>query len=119
MAWGKKNQQLCAELDRRGLAEGDEDIPPWREKCEVPAHLRYFWDAFWDLATDRPEGVRAIPFSSLHHYACRYGLDDLDDFERFKALVWAIDRVQLDVSLAPAVTEDEIPHGRKALGSRE
>lgn len=50
-----------------------------------------------ELSTDRPVGLDrgAIPFSSIVAYAARYGIDDLEEFERFLFLIRALDRVDL------------------------
>lgn len=36
-------------------------------------------------------GVSYLPFSSIDRYAARYGLDDIDEFDRFRSLIRAVD----------------------------
>lgn len=61
----------------------------------APDEERIFvWNAFWELHTDRPvamAGVSYLPFSSIDRYAARYGLDDIDEFDRFRSLIRAVD----------------------------
>jgi hypothetical protein len=54
------------------------------------------WEAFAELSTDRPVGLThgAIPWSSIHNYALRYGIEG-DDFVRFAHLIRAMDAVWL------------------------
>lgn len=78
--------------------------PALLNEPEIPEHLAFAHDAFWDLCSDRPmtlafQGMAglphmvfgAIPFLAIDRYATRYGIDTVDDFERFHALVSACD----------------------------
>ena len=57
---------------------------------EIWPHLTFYLEAFFALSPDRHEGG-AIPFSAVDRYAARYGLDDVDEFERFRTLIRALD----------------------------
>lgn len=62
-------------------------------------HLVHVRNAFSELSSDRPLGAMGgcgpIPWCALDRYADRYGMDDLDEFERFARLIRAQDRVYL------------------------
>lgn len=62
---------------------------------EIEPYLRFVWDAFWELNSDRPigamGGVGTIPFSSVDRYARRFGINDPDQFSRFLSLIRKID----------------------------
>lgn len=40
-------------------------------------------------------GAGSIPFSSIDRYAVRYGIEDLDEFDRFRRMIRAQDRAYL------------------------
>lgn len=40
-------------------------------------------------------GAGSIPFSAIDRYAARYGIDDLDEFDRFRRMIRAQDRAYL------------------------
>lgn len=42
-------------------------------------------------------GIGAIPWSSLDAYAQRYGIEDIDEFERFSFLIREIDAAYLSI----------------------
>lgn len=65
-------------------------MPP---KPDLPAALLWYWEAFREVSADRPVGMSAgrIPFSSIDRYADRYGIAGLDDFERLRAILRAMD----------------------------
>lgn len=60
---------------------------------ELDPVASFYWQAFTDLAGDRPLGMVAgpIPFLACERYAARYGIDDIDEFERFCAVIRALD----------------------------
>lgn len=65
-----------------------------QSKVDPERHHSLIWNAFFDLSGDRPAGagfVGRIPFRSLDAYARRYGIDHIDEFERFQHLVRAMD----------------------------
>lgn len=41
-------------------------------------------------------GCGPIPWSAIDRYAERYGIDDLDEFERFRRFIRGQDRVYLE-----------------------
>ncbi len=67
---------------------------------EIEPYLRFVWDAFWELCSDRPVfgmgGVGAIPFSSVDRYAARVGICDADAFSRFLNLIRRMDAAFLN-----------------------
>lgn len=62
----------------------------------VQEHLNSVWRAYHALRTDRQVGMDMGPimFSSIDRYARRYSIDDLDEFERFMALIRALDHAE-------------------------
>lgn len=57
------------------------------------------WRAFWALSSDRQigfGGAGPIQFTSLDRYAARYGIDGVDEFDRFTTLIRAMDGVFLE-----------------------
>lgn len=62
----------------------------------VQDHLQSVWRAYHALRTDRQSGMDMGPimFSSIDRYARRYSINDLDEFERFMALIRALDRTE-------------------------
>lgn len=81
----------------REVAETTGEPPKALEnEPELPAHLDFYWRAFWSLHSDRPPGfggVLPIPFSAFDRYASRYRIDDIDVFDRFVSLIQQMDRV--------------------------
>lgn len=79
----------------RGVAAEGGDVAPGHEvDPEIPIHLLWVWQAFWELTNDRPlgfGGVGGIPFTAIDVYARRYGIGCLDEFTRFRALIRALD----------------------------
>jgi hypothetical protein len=55
----------------------------------VRAHLLFVWNAYWELLSDRDIGMAhgPIPFRAIDAFARRYGLGDLDLFDRFRTLI--------------------------------
>lgn len=83
----------AADIAKAAIDAGDpipEDaIPP-----ALPDEARFAYQAFNELATDRAVGMTfgLIPFTAIDAYAWRYGIADMDEFERFRILVRAIER---------------------------
>lgn len=76
------------------MAETGDTPTALLEKPEIEDHLGFVWSAFWALSGDRQivaGGVGVIPFTAINDYAARYGINDLDEFERFRALIKSID----------------------------
>lgn len=62
-------------------------------------HLLPVWKAFWEISSDRQIGfgvVGPIHFTSRDRYATRYGIDGIDEFDRFTALILAMDDVFME-----------------------
>lgn len=67
-------------------------------RVDPAPHLSFTWDAFFVLGSDRPIGFAGpgrIPFTAICAYADRYGIRDVDAFERFRHLVMAMDRTYI------------------------
>src|SRR5215468_5320837 len=71
-------------------------LPCVATRTDPLSHLLLEWEAFAQLSTDRPVGLTrgAIPWSSIDRYAARHGIDG-DDFNRFCALIRAMDAAYL------------------------
>ena len=71
-------------------------LPCVATRADPLSHLLLEWEAFVQLSTDRPVGLTrgAIPWSSIDRYAARHGIDG-DDFNRFYALIRAMDATYL------------------------
>jgi hypothetical protein len=69
-----------------------ESLPCVATRPELFGHLRFEWDAFRALSTDRPVGLAMgpIPWSSIDRFADRYGIAG-DDFDRLAELIQAMD----------------------------
>lgn len=103
MQWGKDLQFL---LD---LYEETGKMPRALEtRVELPEHLDFFWDAFWECSTDRKLGFGAlgeIPFSALDRYANRFGVVG-PAFDRFRYLLRRMDTAYLaEVNKKPATSK--------------
>ncbi len=63
------------------------------EEPKVKPHLTFYWDAFWELGADRHTGfsLGRIPFLAIDRFAGRYGIVELDEFDRFKSLIRGLD----------------------------
>lgn len=75
------------------------DLPFMRSKPIIKDHLLPVWKGFWAISSDRQigfGGVGPIQFSSLDRYATRYGIDSVDEFDRFTTLIRAMDGVFLE-----------------------
>lgn len=73
--------------------------PALLRKPEVSPGLDRYLTAFWDLTSERQLGAMggcgSIPWTAIDRYAARQGLDDLDDFERFRSIIRAMDGAYL------------------------
>lgn len=70
-----------------------------QSKPALEDHLWPVWKAFWEISSDRQIGfgvVGPIHFTSRDRYATRYGIDGVDEFDRFSALIRAMDDVFLE-----------------------
>lgn len=68
------------------------DLPCVAARPDLFGHLIFEWSAFRSLSTDRPIGLAMgpIPWSSIDRFADRYAIDG-DEFDRFAALIQAMD----------------------------
>jgi hypothetical protein len=69
---------------------------PIPEDCIAPELLeecRFAYTAFNELETDRSIGMALgpVPWSVINSYADRYGITDIDEFERFVFLIRVIE----------------------------
>lgn len=76
--------------------ESGGELPPLpflQKEPEFPEALRWAWEAFWELSSDRSIGMALgpIPWSSIDRYAARFGIADGDEFEQFLHFVRALD----------------------------
>lgn len=88
LEWTPKADFL-ATLKRYG-----EPLPEaYLNRPELRSHTLFFWDAFAALETDRQIGMAEgpIPFSAIDRFARRYGITDLDSFDRFYRIMRAMD----------------------------
>ncbi len=74
---------------------------------EIPSDLMFYWTAYQDLATERPQGgYYAIPYFKIVEYAKVWRAD----FDLLKMMIWAIDSLYLkywkDKAPKPDVTRD-------------
>lgn len=66
------------------------------ERPVLKPHLEFYLSAFWELCSDRGgEGFGPILYSSISQYARDHGLASPSDFEPFKRMIRAADRVWL------------------------
>jgi hypothetical protein len=89
--WGEQAERIKAAACEAGGA-----VPPLpflQNEPDLPEHLAFEWGAFQDLSRDRQSGmgIGPIPWSAFDRYARRHGIDDPDSFERFVALMAAMD----------------------------
>lgn len=88
------------------------DLPFLASREDPDEAVRFVWDAFWNLTTDRPVGFATgpIPWGSIDRYAVRHRIDGADAFERFLALIRAMDGAYLDH--LEQVRKDKPDHGQ-------
>jgi hypothetical protein len=79
-------------------AESGQAVPDLETRVNPAPHLLFHWAAFADLSTDRQTGFGRgqIPGSAIRAYALWYGIDDADEFERFRGLIRGMDRAFLE-----------------------
>lgn len=87
--------KVAAEAAAQGLPPPD--IPALYVKPKVPSRLAFFWEAFYELSTDRPQtfgGPGPIPWSAIDRFAIRYRLSD-DGFVYLLRVIRALDNIWL------------------------
>lgn len=74
------------------------DLPFLAARQDPDEALRFVWDAFWNLSTDRPVGFATgpIPWSAVDRYAGRHRLEGADSFQRFLDLIRSMDGAYLE-----------------------
>jgi len=74
------------------------DLPFLANREDPDEALHFVWDAFWNLTTDRQVGFATgpIPWTAIDRYADRHQLHAVDSFERFHALIRAMDSTYLE-----------------------
>lgn len=79
------------------MARAGNHIPELDARVTVDVRLAFYWQAFWDLTTDRQigMGIGPIPWSAVDRYAARHRLDDDEQFDLFARFVRAMDAVFL------------------------
>jgi hypothetical protein len=89
------------------------DVPDGFTECpSISPDEVFYWSAFTELSRDRPTGMAAgeIPFSSIDRFATRHGISDIDEFERLRGIIRALDAVALERETpldAPTDVSDE------------
>jgi hypothetical protein len=88
--------------------------PAYQPEPGIPPHLLFYWDAFWDLAS-----TDGIGFAELDRYAARYGVEGVDEFDRFKTIVRRVNTVWAEIvtgaNKPPAAEDgDEQPRPSRA-----
>jgi len=88
-------------------------MPALEARPEVADHLVFVWQAFWELNSDRAIGFAAgrIPFSAIDSYASRYGIHDIDAFDRFRTLIRAMEGARAEHQEARRKAEEENRRG--------
>lgn len=85
-------------------------VPLWFRQRPQPSHdLLFFWDAFWDLSTERQLGMSMgpIPRISIKRYADEAGFDD-EQYDMFRRLMRTMDAIYMKMILVrPTVNEDD------------
>lgn len=86
MAWGEQIDWL------EDLAREEGQVPKaLADRPTLREDLEFEWRAFWSLSSSRSSGPHGvIPFAAVDRYAERYGIDDVDRFERFQGLIAAM-----------------------------
>lgn len=93
------------EYQLRAKRDGWVENNPRRK--EATAHLKkeapkfdisvmFYWDAFWDLCSDRIE-LNPIPWSSMDRYCKRYGITSNNEFDSFVFFVRGLDLKYLEL----------------------
>ncbi len=100
MAWGRARGTF-----ERMISEGRTVPDDFLNQPEIEIQNVFYWEAFWDLGSERQVGmgVGPIPNSAMQAFADREGLG-ADQFEFFRGVIRAVDKDYLDrqVPKAPA-----------------
>lgn len=88
---GQHAEAIARAATDAGHSIPDDVIPP-----ELLDEVRFAYAAFNQIGTDRAIGfsLGPVPWSAIDAYGRRYGLDDIDEFDRFVGLIRAIESVK-------------------------
>lgn len=102
MAWSGKPKHILDMI----VASGQEAAQDYLNRPELPEHLAFYMDAFWDLAC-----VDGIPFSEIDCYARRYNVEGTDEFNRLKTLVRQMNAKWVEIINTPdtKVIDEDAP----------
>ena len=106
------------ELWQKAKDRGDKIPRQFSERIDPDPGLYFYADAFWRLNNDRQlgAGLGPISFLSIDAYGRRYGIDDLDEFDRFLSIIRAMDAEYLQLRNPKADSEivDEVEMDKPA-----
>lgn len=73
-------------------------LPALETRVRPLPHLVFYWNAFFQLSTDRDSrmGIGPVPWTALDRYASRYRVDDEDEFDVLVRFVRAMDSVFIE-----------------------
>lgn len=65
---------------------------------DLGEHLHFVWSAYHAVSADRPVGfgLASIPFAAIDRFARRYGITDIDEFDRLRRLIGEMDRAMIE-----------------------
>jgi hypothetical protein len=66
-------------------------------KPRLEAHLEFYRTALWELDGDRYTDYGPIAFTAMVQYGELYGIEDVDEFDRFKFIIRSMDRTLSDL----------------------
>lgn len=93
LTFGPHEAQIAAAAEEMG-----QELPDTlADKPEVRPDLWLYWEAYLDLTGTRAIGfgLGPIPWTAVDGFAGRHGLDDPDEFQTLKEIVWGVDRAYL------------------------
>lgn len=93
LTFGPHQDQIAAAAEEMGqpIPETVSDRP------EIRPDLEIYWEAYMDLNGTRASGfgLGPIPWTALDRFAARHGLDDPEEFQNLKEIVWLVDKEYL------------------------
>lgn len=94
LTFGPQEDKIVAAAEETGV-----ELPQTvDEKPEVRPDLELYWEAYMDLNGTRASGfgLGPIPWTSIDAFARRHKLEDPDEFQTLKEIVWKVDKAYLD-----------------------
>lgn len=94
------------------VEQGREPPPQFYERPDISDHLRFYWDAFIELSSERQigMGVGPIPRSAVLNYAREFGIGSRDGFYHLYRIIQAVDEDYLSViNSTPKADEKQVP----------